>query len=182
MYPIEFCRTTGKAAESRSLTLIAPSGFGGDHPPESERLYRAVTFPVWAQAFYDLLVSRPSIEYFLGKAFAGPVDRGLAEYAHVTSHRPGARNVPAAFVAGKLFTPDILDYYSALRQPVLAFCDASDYGPSELLPAFANDHGWTVHCIDGAKAMPHFEQRAATFRAMDEFFSTLGDARTVQSA
>lgn len=166
----------------RSLTLIAPTGFSGDQPSESERLYRAVTFPLWAQAFYDLLVSRPSIDYFLGKAFAGPVDRGLAEYAHVTSHRPGARNVPAAFIAGKLFTPDILDGYSALRQPVLAFCDGSDYAPSELLPVFASDHGWTVHCIDGAKAMPHFEQRAATFAAMDDFFSALGEGRTVQSA
>jgi pimeloyl-ACP methyl ester carboxylesterase len=166
----------------RSLTLIAPTGFSADQPSESERLYRAVTFPVWAQAFYDLLVSRPSIDYFLKKAFAGPVDAGLAEYAHLTSHRPGARNVPAAFIAGKLFTPGIQEYYAAVRQPVLAFCDASAYGPSELLPAFADDHGWTVHCIEGAKAMPHFEQRLATFAAMDDFFTKVRHSRTLQSA
>jgi pimeloyl-ACP methyl ester carboxylesterase len=165
----------------RSLVMIAPTGFG-PAVSESERLYRTVTFPVWAQAFYDLLVSRPSIDYFLQKAFAGPVDPGVAEYAHLTSHRPGARHVPAAFLAGKLFTHDVLAYYAALRQPVLAFCDLSDYGPSELLPAFAHDHRWTVKCVEGAKAMPQFEQREVTFAAMDAFFSEIGDSSTVQSA
>lgn len=166
----------------RSLTLIAPTGFTDNQPTDSERLYRAVTFPVWAQAFYDLLVSRPSIEYFLKKAFAGPVDAGLADYAHLTSHRPGARNVPAAFIAGKLFTPEIKDYYAALTQPVVAFCDESEYGPSELLPAFAEDHDWTLRCIEGTKAMPHFERRDATFAIMDEFFSAVENRQTVQSA
>jgi pimeloyl-ACP methyl ester carboxylesterase len=159
----------------RSLVMIAPTGFGSDTPSDSEELYRALTFPVWAQAFYDLLVSPPSIQYFLQKAFAGPVDPGLKEYSYLTAHRPGARNVPAYFIAGKLFSPDICSYYSAVRQPVLAFCDQSDYGPSGLLPAFAEDHGWTVHCIPGTRAMPHFERRDVTFAAMDNFFARQGN-------
>jgi pimeloyl-ACP methyl ester carboxylesterase len=175
------CEFAAKAAVEqpnafRSITMIAPTGFGAEPPDESESLYRAVSFPVWAQAFYDLLVSRPTLRYYLRKAFSGPVDAGLEEYAYLTSHRPGARNVPAYFIAGKLFTRDIMDYYSAISQPVLAFCDQSDYGHSGLLPPFAEDHGWKVCCIPGTKAMPHFERRETTFGAMDNFFTGLESA------
>jgi hypothetical protein len=102
------------------------------------------------------------------------VDSGLQEYAYLTSHRPGARNVPAYFLSGKLFTPGIAEFYVAIRQPVLVFCDQSEYVPSGLLPAFAEDQGWTLRCIPGTKAMPHFERREATFGAMNRFFAELG--------
>jgi pimeloyl-ACP methyl ester carboxylesterase len=155
----------------RALTLIAPSGFGQATPAESERLYRAVSFPVWGQAFFDLLVSRPSIRYYLQKAFEGPIDRGLEEYGYLTAHRPGARHVPFWFISGKLFTPDVIDYYSAVPHPVLAFCDQSDYGQSDLLPSFVEDHpNWRMRCIEGTKAMPHFERALETATAIDEFF------------
>lgn len=154
----------------RSLTLIAPTGFGQDTPEESERVYRAVSFPVWGQAFFDLLVSRPSIRYYLQKAFDGPVDRGLEEYGYLTAHRPGARHVPFHFVSGKLFSPDIRAYYASVRQPVLAFCDQSDYGQSDLLPAFVEDHpNWTLRCVEDTKAMPHFEKPVETCTAIEEF-------------
>jgi hypothetical protein len=81
--------------------------------------------------------------------------------------------VPAWFLSGKLFTPNIAELYAAVRQPVLVFCDQSDYGRAGLLPAFAEDHGWTVRCIPGTKAMPHFERREATFREMNCFFDKL---------
>jgi pimeloyl-ACP methyl ester carboxylesterase len=168
----EFAATAAveQPAAIRSLTLIAPTGFGGVTPAESERIHRAISFPIWGQAFFDLLVSRPSIRYYLQKSFGGPVDRGLEEYGYLTAHRPGARHVPFFFVSGKLFTPDILSYYSAVRQPVLAFCDQSDYGQSDLLPAFAEEHrNWTMRCIEGTKAMPHFEKPAETCSAIEEF-------------
>jgi pimeloyl-ACP methyl ester carboxylesterase len=162
-----------------SLTMIAPTGFGQALPQASERVHRAVAFPVWGQALFDLLVTKPSIRYYLQKAFAGPIDEDLAEYAYLTAHRPGARHVPFHFISGKLFRPDILDYYSALTQPVLAFCDNSDYaGGSDLLPAFAEDHpNWTVECIEGTKAMPQFEYPEQTFAAMQDFFAS-SHART----
>lgn len=171
----EFAAIAAVEQESafRSLTMIAPTGFSAESPNSSDQLYRAIAFPVWAQAFYDLLVSRPSLQFFLQKAFHGPVDTGLHEYAYLTSHQPGARNVPAHFIAGKLFTPDIAHYYSLVSQPVMAFCDQSDYGPSGLLPAFADEHGWMVCCLDGAKAMPHFERREETFAALERHFSRL---------
>ncbi len=162
----------------RSLTLIAPTGFHSSEPRESERLHRAVTFPVWSQAVYDALVTKPSIEYFLKKAFAGPVDKGLAEYDYLTAHRPGARNAPFAFIAGKLFTPDIRKWYAAVRQPVLAFTDLSDYGPSDLLPQFCREHpNWEMATVEGTKSMPHFEQPEETFARMDDFLGALTPAK-----
>jgi pimeloyl-ACP methyl ester carboxylesterase len=153
-----------------SLTLISPTGFGQATPAESERLHRAVSFPVWSQAFFDLLVSRPSIRYYLQKTFAGPVDRGLEEYGYITAHRPGARYVPISFLSGKLFTHNILDYYAAVRHPVLAFCDQGDYGQSDMLPVFAANHSnWIPRCIQGTKSMPHFERPEATCATIDEF-------------
>jgi len=129
-----------------------------------------LTFPVWSQSFFDLLVTRHSIRYFLQKAFAGVVPDAVAEYAYLTAHRPGARHAPLAFISGQLFTPNILDYYAAVERPVLAFCDRSDYGPSELLPQFCADQpNWRMQCIPGTKAMPQFERQRETVAAIEEF-------------
>jgi pimeloyl-ACP methyl ester carboxylesterase len=153
-----------------SLALIAPTGFTASAPRGSESLHRAVSFPVWSQAVFDALVTRASIEYFLEKAFTGPVDPDLIDYDYLTSHRPGARFAPFAFVAGKLFTPNIRNWYAAVKQPVLAFCDLSDYGPSDLLPQFCRKHeNWEMACIQDTKSMPHFERPAETFAILDEF-------------
>jgi pimeloyl-ACP methyl ester carboxylesterase len=163
-----------------SLVMLAPTGFTADAPRpqlaagtvQAERMYRAASFPVWAQAFYDLIVTRPSLRYFLQKTFHGPVDKGLEEYGYLAAHRPGARYVPLHFISGKLFTAEIREYYAMLQQPVLAFCDMSGYGPSDLLPDFAAAHpNWTVREIEGSRAMPHFERPDATFAAMDAFYA-----------
>ena len=45
----------------------------------------------------------PSIRHYLKKAFADPIDEGLAQYCYETSHQPGARYAPLYFVAGRLF-------------------------------------------------------------------------------
>jgi pimeloyl-ACP methyl ester carboxylesterase len=165
-----------------SLMMVAPTGFAprfsapspqlAAGTPQAERAYRAASFPLWSQAFYDLIVTRPSIRYFLEKAFAGPVDPGLEEYGYLTSHRPGARYVPLHFISGKLFTPDIQQYYGMLTQPVLAFCDQSSYGTADTLPAFVDAHpNWHVRCIEDTGAMPHFERPAETFQEMETFLN-----------
>lgn len=161
-----------------SLVMIAPTGFTSSvEPPREDRAelaYRAVSFPLWRQALYDLLVTRPGLRRSLQKAFAGPVDEGLQEYGYLTSHRPGARHVPLHFVSGRLFTPGIRDFYAMLKQPVLAFCDQSGYGPSDQLPAFAEAHpNWRVCCLDGTGAMPHFERPEETFAQMESFFADM---------
>jgi len=157
----------------RSLVFIAPTGFSANTLAASERVYRAASFPIWSQAFYDLLVTRRSIRYFLQKAFAGPVDPELEEYDYLTAHQPGARHAPLHFISGRLFTPGIRDLYAAMPQPVLAFPDLSDYGPSEFLPRFTREHpNWRMEFIDGTKAMPHFERTAETLAELESFFQS----------
>src|SRR5258708_6449394 len=62
-----------------SLTLISPSGFSRRSAPRetADRYYKGFSFPLWSQAFYDLLVAPASIKYFLKRSFQGKVDPGL---------------------------------------------------------------------------------------------------------
>ena len=159
-----------------SIAMIAPTGFEGRSRNLSHgalvRRYRAAAFPLWGQALYDAMVTRPSINYFLQKAFAGAVDPGFAEYSYLTAHRPGARYAPLHFVSGNLWTQDILEAYSMLTLPILAFCDQSEYGGSEMLPDFVREHAnWQFECIPQAGAMPHWVRPEATCSAMERFFS-----------
>jgi len=116
----------------RSLVLISPTGFDEDHAAASaraaERVRKTLAVPIWSQAFFDALVTKPSIRHYLKKAFAGPIDEGLAQYCYETSHQPGARYAPLYFVAGRLSTPDVLEsIYGSLRLPVLVISDEDEY-------------------------------------------------------
>src|SRR5205823_79032 len=126
-------------------------------------------------AFFDALVTKPSIRHYLKKAFTGPVDEGLAQYCYETAHQPGARYAPLYFVTGRLFTPDILDsIYARLDLPVLVTCDEDDYVSFERLPAFAERHeNWRPARVPSAKSMPHFEQPHALTEHLNPFWTAL---------
>ncbi len=166
----------------RSLALISPTGFskpGGQNAVErssrrgtTDQLYRVFSFPLWSQAFYDLLVSRPSLRYFLQRAFVGPVDQGLLDYDYLTTHRPGARYAPLYFVSGKLFSPDIRDtVYERLRQPALVLYDRDANIGFNALPGFLENHlNWHTARITPTLGLPHWEKLAETTRALDTFW------------
>jgi pimeloyl-ACP methyl ester carboxylesterase len=166
-----------------SLTLISPTGLSSvlasGHAPDrrarkgdSDRVERILEQPVWAQAIFAALSSRPSIRYFLGKSFVGPVDPGLAAYAYDTSHQPNARFAPLAFVSGKLFTPDVREtVYLGLRVPVLVLYDTDPYVGFDTLPALIERNPrWRAVRIRPSRGLPHFEQLDATTAALDVFF------------
>ncbi len=164
----------------RSLAMISPSGFtpGGEHAgPEAARAawHGALGFPVWSQAFYDLLTTRLSIRYYLGKSFVGPVDTGLADYAYDTSHQPGARFAPLAFVSGRLFTPGVFErYYENLRLPTLALYDRDPYVSFERLEELAGrNRNWQTLRIPGTRGLPHFEKIEDTAAALDAFWESV---------
>jgi hypothetical protein len=122
-------------------------------------LYGALTFPLWSQAIYDLLVSRASIRYFLRKTFGSDrYDPGLAEYDYLTAHQEGAKHAPFAFISGKLFSNDIRTIYEGLTLPVWmphgikgVFSDFSDARWAEA------KENWRVEPFDTG-ALPHFEE------------------------
>ena len=122
-------------------------------------LYNLLAFPLWAQAFYDLLATPPSIGYFLQQNFVGPVFPALADYSYATAHQPGARHAPLHFVSGKLFTPHVRErIYEALNIPVLVIYDHDPYVDFDTLEPFVNAHAnWYSSRITPSRGLPHFE-------------------------
>lgn len=165
----------------RTLTLISPTGFSDEERQNrterrkragtSDRLYRAFTFPLWSQAFYDVLVSRPSLRYFLQRQFAGPVDQGLIDYAFLATHQPDAKNAPFRFVSGQLFTGTIrADVYEKLEQPMLVVYDIDPNITFDQLPQTLERPNWHGAQIAPSRGLPHWEQLEQTAAALDQFW------------
>ena len=93
----------------KKLVLICPTGLGGSLDQPSGRLgeaiYNLFRAPVLGNSLYHAIVSRRGIRYYLGSmAYHEPesiTDELVEDYYH-TSHQPGAKYFPAAFVSGKL--------------------------------------------------------------------------------
>ncbi|MHB8625499.1 MAG: alpha/beta fold hydrolase [Aggregatilineales bacterium] len=164
-----------------SLALISPSGFAankrtGNSPRTGDRRHRMLSFPLWSQAFYDLLVTRRSIRLFLKRSFYGTPDRGLVEYDYLTAHQPGAKNAPLYFVSGKLFSADIFEsVYSKLALPVQVLYDRDSFVRFDRLPEIAAQHpNWKLTRIAPTLGLPQFERPDDTKLALDEFWGGLG--------
>jgi pimeloyl-ACP methyl ester carboxylesterase len=169
-----------------SLAFISPTGFTADNlsrAPDDQStdrsrqaFYRLFSFPLWAQALYDLIVTRSSIHYFLQKSFVGPVDPNLEEYDYATSHQPGARYAPLAFISGQLFTRDVCPgIYEYLTMPVLVIYDRDPFVRFELLPEMLATHPhWSGARIIPTHGLPHFERLDDTVAALDRFWGEPG--------
>lgn len=167
-----------------SLTLISPTGFSARAPASSSepgRLnetsdfsYSVFSFPLWALAFYDLLVTRPSIHYFLSRSFEGHVDQGLEDYAYITSHQPGARFAPLSFVSGKLFTRDVrTEVYERLTVPALVLYDRDGFVRFDTLPDLVERRtNWRCERIVPTRGLPQFDKLPETVAALDAFWQS----------
>lgn len=160
-----------------SLTLISPTGFGGNRGvvvrrgkrTGSPRMMNILRWPVWSQALYDLLTSRPSLRFFLKMAFAGPVDEKLLAYAYQTAHQPGAHHAPFYFISGKLFSPDIWPIYNDLQLPVLVLYNKDAFTRFDRLAELAERPNWTAVRIKGAGSLPHFVKPEETSAILTAF-------------
>lgn len=171
-----------------SLVFISPTGFGfrarakangqsgSDDAAQRaafERLYQVATVSLWSQALFDLLTVRPSIRYFLGQSFAGAPTETMIEYAYNTSHQPGARYAPFAFLGGKLFTWGIdKTIYAQLTTPTLVLYDLDPNINFDRMPELLskNKH-WRAVRITPTRGLPHWEKLAETTAAIDEFWA-----------
>ena len=163
-------------ARVASLVLISPTGFGNRAvPPDwvGRVAYGALNQPPWRQRLYDLVASRRSIRYYLGKSFSGSAPEAMIDYAYATSHQPGARYAPLYFLSSQLFTPKAADrLYARLADvPVLAIADRDPYVTFEQLPAFAAARpNWQFETLAPHMGLPHWERPEATFAALDRFW------------
>lgn len=170
-----------RAQNVRSLALISPTGLGKDaHERQpDEGLHRFLSFPLWSQACFDLLTTRAIIRRYLSKSFYGEPDERMVDYSYKTSHQPGARYAPFAFVSGKLSSPDIREsVYEQLEQPVLVLYDQDPYAGFEALPGLLERHpNWQAKRIPPTRGLPHWEQPEQTFQALNEFWNESPSAR-----
>jgi pimeloyl-ACP methyl ester carboxylesterase len=164
-----------------SLVVVSPTGLGevgeasGNGGSGSPTAYQIMAAPLWSQAFYDLLVTRPVLHYFLQKSFHGTVDQGLENYAYLTTHQPGARFAPLYFVSGQLFTPQVRRrIYAKLTVPALVIYDEDAYTSFTELPELLLDHpNWNAVRITPTRGLPHFEQPETTTRVLDNFWESV---------
>jgi pimeloyl-ACP methyl ester carboxylesterase len=177
------CEFVARAASQspgllNSLALISPTGFSAgtptDAPAGSTRampaLRDAVSAPIWSRALFDLLTSKPSLRYFLRRAWGSrAIDERLLAYDYLTTHQPGAQFAPYAFIAGYLFSRDILAVYRSLSLPVwVAHGVRGDFTDYARLRAFADAPNWTIQAFRTG-ALPHFEQLGGLTAAYDAF-------------
>ena len=151
-----------------SLTVISPTGFG--NPGAQPNIGGLLRVPIWSQALFDLIASRRSIEFFLSRSFEGPVDQGLIEHAYHTSHRPGARFAPLAFLSGELFSRDAVELlYRHVRVPSLVLYDRDPFTGFIRLPEFLSSAGddWKAVRIPDTLGLPHFDDLAGTAAALE---------------
>jgi len=167
----------------RSLVMISPTGF---RPPRMDRLttrakrrgtkhslYAVLAVPLWNRPLFDLISSRPSIQFFLNKSFEGLVPDEMVDYAYQAAHQPGAEFAPTYFLSGKLFTPAVRQtVYTLLDMPVLVIYDRDPYSNFEMLPLMLREHqNWHGERISPTKGLPHWEKPQQTFDALDRFWA-----------
>jgi pimeloyl-ACP methyl ester carboxylesterase len=167
----------------RSIVMLSPTGF---EQPKTDRLsqraekrgtkstvYAGLAVPLWNRPFYDLVASRPSIQYFLNKSFEGLVPERFVDYAYQTAHQPGAEYAPTYFLSGKLFTQAVREnVYETLDTPVLVIYDRDPYTRFDMLPILLKEkENWIAERVSPTKGLPHWEQPEKTFKAMEAFWS-----------
>jgi len=165
----------------RSIALISPTGFDRNAPyfgpPGSTRanlvVYRVVTFRLWRRSLFFLLVSRPSIRFFLRKTWgSAEIDEGLARYDYLTAHQEGAWWAPYYFVSGFLFSGDISRIYQSLQMPVfMAYGVRGDFTDYRAKSSVQIKRNWTVEEFQTG-ALPHFETLDVFTQRYDAFLGS----------
>lgn len=153
----------------RSLSLVTPTGFtrSGSRKRAAEGstaeipgMLRILSWKGWSQGVYDLLVRPGVIRYFLKRTWGSDAwDRGLADFDDLTTHQPGARFAPLAFLSGRLFSRDIRTVYEDLRMPIwLAHGTKGDFRDFQGADWTQDRSNWIVQAYPTG-ALVHFEAR-----------------------
>jgi pimeloyl-ACP methyl ester carboxylesterase len=162
------------------LALVSPTGLAGRRPlrgaPESTReipgLHAALRVPLWSRALFGALTRPPVVRYFLERSFGSKaIDEVMWDYAVRTARQPGAHHAPLAFLAGRLFSADIVDVYDRIVQPVWVSHgtrgDFVDYRGKQHLQGHAN---WSFTVYEGG-ALPYFERTAQFAQDLEAFLA-----------
>jgi pimeloyl-ACP methyl ester carboxylesterase len=160
---------------ARSLVLISPTGFSEPHerPRAGTPSWLKATAYGLGELFYDALVTRPSLHYYLRKSFVGSVDQELFEYAYATSHQPGAHHAPLAFVAGELFPKTAPQQtYARVSAPTLVLYDRDPYTSFAGLNSFVQQYpNFQAQRVVPSRGLPQIEVPARTEQSIRDFWT-----------
>lgn len=175
--------TIERPEDYRSLGLISPTGFdarlSGSGPAQSHRgsdtARSIVSQPLWGRPLFDLLVSRPSMRFFLEKTWGSKdIDEGLFEYDQASAHQPGAEHAPFSFISGHLFPADISRVYAVLERPVwMVHGTRGDFVDYRHVDEVRGKPNWTVDVLPTG-AFPHFERLGDVTARYDAFLAATG--------
>ncbi|MCU0774021.1 MAG: alpha/beta hydrolase [Ideonella sp.] len=167
-------------ADWRTLALVSPTGFNGlaerRGAPGSTRavpgLLSMLRGPGWGGALFRGLTRPGVIRYFLERTWgAKQIDEALWRYDVLTTRQPGAEYAPLYFLSGALFSADIHDVYTALRQPVWMSQgvrgDFTDYRGRRVVEGRPN---WRFTTYPTG-ALPHFEVPEVFTKEYDAFLA-----------
>lgn len=154
------------------LVLVCPTGIVRLDEPQGLLdviSQGALTAPVLGQTLYNVLVSEASIRYYLrNQVFADPeaIEPGIFEQMYATSHQPGARYAPAAFVGGAL-NADISEIFPRLTVPTLVVWGSqAKMAPATDAVAFMRSNpAIRFELVEGAGLLPH-DEKAGEFNGI----------------
>jgi pimeloyl-ACP methyl ester carboxylesterase len=139
----------------------------------------AVDTPVLGTAFFHSLVSRPSLKAFLHQIYHDDalVTGEMIDAYYATSHQPGAKHAPAAFIAQQL-NLDVRHAIRRLTQPaLLVWGEQAKMEPiDEIRPFLAVHPDFETAIFDPSGDLPHSE-RAPEFNEIVTQFLSRVEAR-----
>ena len=171
----------------KKLILICPTGLGSlDRPSErlGDAVYGLFRAPVLGDSLYNAIVSQRGIRYYLGgMTYHEPksVTDQLVETYYHTSHQPGAKYFPAAFVSGKL-NLSLADYWPRVpHKNLIAWGQEARTTPVSQAQQFTRRNPRAeLRIFKNAALLPH-DERAETFKEEAKKFllsSSRNKART----
>jgi hypothetical protein len=106
---------------------------------------------------------------FLEKAWGSKqIDEPLLDYCTVTTRQHGARHAPYYFVAGYMFSTDVLRLYESLKQPVwMAHGVRGDFVDYRHKTRVEGRPNWRIVTLQSG-AFPQFEMLDQVTQSYDE--------------
>lgn len=162
-----------------ALVVVEPTGLvrlndAAGTPRDMARF--AVDTPVLGTAFYHGLVSRNSLRAFLKLTYHDNslVTDEMVDAYYATSHQPGAKHAPAAFVAQQL-NIDVRHALRRITQPaLLVWGEQARMEPIDEIRPFLTLHpDFETAIFDESGDLPHSERAAEFNEAVTQFLSRM---------
>ena len=162
-----------------ALVLVGPTGLVRLHkaPSTGGDLARyAVDSPVLGTAVFNALVSRRALRSHLDRLYLDGelVTDDLLDAAYATTHQPGAKYAPSAFLSGHL-NVDVRRALRRLAQPALVV-----WGEQSVEPPVEDIRGFRslrpdleIAILDPAGSIPHDERPEEFNRVVSAFLARL---------